>query len=90
MDPSQSWRPRSDTVVPANHATAYHPSYELYDLVRDPWEQKDISADPSAAAVLEDLRKQLVAHLQDTRDPILNGAVTGPLHQRSQAWLLGR
>jgi hypothetical protein len=22
-------------------------------------------------------------------DPILNGAVTGPLHQRSQAWLQG-
>ncbi len=30
MDPSQSWRPRSDTVNPPNRATSYHPDIELY------------------------------------------------------------
>jgi N-sulfoglucosamine sulfohydrolase len=88
MDPSQSWRPRADTVVPANHALAYHPAYEFYDLSRDPWEQKDLSKDPTYASVIEQLRKQLAEHLTATRDPILNGAVTPPLHQRAQAWLL--
>src|SRR5664280_478524 len=34
MDPSQSWRPRADTVVPPNHALSYHPPLELYDLAR--------------------------------------------------------
>lgn len=87
MDPSQSWRPRSDTVVPPNHALAYHSPFELYDLVRDPWEQNDAARDPAYSAVLEELRGQLVAHLQATRDPILNGAVTSPLHRRAQAWL---
>jgi len=29
MDPSQSWRPRSDTVVPPNRAFAYHTCTEL-------------------------------------------------------------
>lgn len=90
MDPSQSWRPRADTVVPANHALAYHPPFELYDLSRDPWEQKDLARDASLAAVLNELRAQLAAHMKATQDPILNGAVTSPLQQRSQSWLLGK
>src|SRR5438876_459450 len=45
MDPSQSWRPRADTVLPPNHALAYHSPFELYDLGRDPWEQKDVAGD---------------------------------------------
>ena len=89
MDPSQSWRPRSDTVVPPNHAMSYHPPFELYDLVRDPWEQKDVAADPACAPVLADLRAKLIAHLRTTQDPMLNGAVTSPLHRRAHAWLEG-
>ena len=89
MDPSQSWRPRADTVVPANHALAYHPPFEFYDLPRDPWEQKDVSRDAAYVPAIDRLRKLLTEHLQTTRDPILNGAVTGPLHRRSQSWLLG-
>ena len=87
MDPSQSWRPRADTVVPANHALAYHPPYELFDLRTDPWEQKDLAA--SNPPVLQDLRTHLMQHLTSTQDPILNGAVTPPLHKRSLAWLAG-
>lgn len=89
MDPSQSWRPRADTVVPPNHALAYHPAYELYDLGRDPWEQKDVAAEASYAPILQQLRAQLAGHMRSTKDPILNGAVTSPLHQKSQAWLMG-
>ena len=85
MDPSQSWRPRADTVVPANHALAYHGPFELYDLARDPWEQNDISRDAAYAPVLAELRAQLATHMQSTRDPILSGAVTSPLHQRAQS-----
>jgi N-sulfoglucosamine sulfohydrolase len=88
MDPSQSWRPRADTVVPANHALAYHSAYEFYDLGRDPWEQKDVAGDAGYSSAVELLRKQLVAHLKTTNDPILSEAVTGPLHRKSQGWLL--
>ncbi len=87
MDPSQSWRPRSDTVVPPNHAMAYHPPYELYDLARDPVEHHDLAGDPSQAATLANLRQRLARHLKETNDPILNGAVTSPLHRRAQSWL---
>jgi len=87
MDPSQSWRPASDTVVPENHAVAYHGSVELYDLVRDPWEQEDLAAKPEHAAVLKDLLRRLHRHLVETKDPILRGAVTNPLHLQSLAML---
>jgi len=83
MDPSQQWRPRSDVVTPANRATAYHPHLELYDLVADPFEQRDLAADPVHADALAAMCRLLWGHLTATRDPILRGAVTGPHHRRT-------
>jgi N-sulfoglucosamine sulfohydrolase len=87
MDPSQSWRPRSDTVVPATRALSYHTPYELFDLANDPWEQRDLASDPKAAPVLADLRSRLRRHMQTTGDPLLDGPVASPMHHRSMAWL---
>ncbi len=87
IDPSQSRRPRSDTVVPSNHALAYHSSVELYDLERDPWEQHNLASDVSYADVLENLRGLLRSHMEQTDDPLLKGAVTGPMHHRTADWL---
>ena len=81
MDPSQSWRPLADVIVPANHACAYHPLVELYDLAQDRWEQKDVAQDPQYAAVRAALLKRLHQHLVETDDPILRGAITPPLHR---------
>jgi arylsulfatase A-like enzyme len=87
MDSSQSSRPRSDTVVPANHALSVHPPLELYDLRRDPWEQVNLAEADAYAGVLESLRGLLHAHMTETDDPLLRGAVTSPLHRRNTAWL---
>lgn len=87
MDPSQCWRPPSETQVPANHAVAYHPHVELYDLTKDPWEQNDVAASPEYAAVRRDLLRRLHRHLLETQDPILQGAVTSPHHRRAMAIL---
>lgn len=81
MDPSQSWRPRSDTVSPPNHAMAYHNHVELYDLAADPWELTDVADDPAYARVRANLLARLHRHLVETDDPILQGAVTGPHHR---------
>ncbi len=83
MDASQSWRPRSDTVTPANHALAYHVPLELYDLEVDPWEQKNAANQAAYAAVQADLLARLAQHLQATDDPILQGAVTSPMHRQA-------
>jgi N-sulfoglucosamine sulfohydrolase len=87
MDPSQSWRPRSDTVVPANPAVAYHAPLELYDLRDDPGEARNLVGLPAYAAVLGDLQAQLAKHLKDIGDPILDGAVADPMQRRALEWL---
>ncbi|MBN1346287.1 MAG: sulfatase [Phycisphaerae bacterium] len=89
MDPSQSWRPRSDTVEPPNHALAYHPVAELYDLRNDPWEQKDLAKDPAHATVRKELLTRLHRHLSETQDPILTEAVVSPMHRKAWAALKG-
>jgi arylsulfatase A-like enzyme len=89
MDPSQSWRPSSDVLTPANHAMAYHPYVELYDLAKDPWEQTDVAQKAEYAAVRSDLLRRLYAHLVATKDPILQGAVTSPQHRRTMELLQG-
>ena len=83
MDPSQCWRPSSDVVVPANHAAAYHPDVELYDLARDPWEQKDVAGAAAYASIRRELLSRLYQHLVETKDPILQGAVISPQHRRA-------
>lgn len=87
MDPSQCWRPLSETKVPANHAVAYHPHVELYDLTKDPWEQNDVAGRPEYAAVRRDLLRRLHRHMVETQDPLLQGAVTSPHHRRAMAIL---
>jgi arylsulfatase A-like enzyme len=87
MDPSQTWRPPSDTVVPQNHAKSYHPHLELYDLARDPLEHYDLAESPDHAAIRKDLLARLYKHLESTADPILQGAVTSPHHLRAVALL---
>lgn len=85
MDPSQSWRPRSDTVVPANHAMSYHVPLELYDLRSDRWEHRNLANDPAHPELLRDLVARLGRHLSETDDPILRGAVANPLQGRTLA-----
>jgi arylsulfatase A-like enzyme len=82
MDPSQSWRPRSDTVFPLNHAFAYHPHVELYDLQTDPWELNNLAESASHAEIRQELMTRLKENLIATSDPILKGAVTSPMHRK--------
>ncbi len=81
MDPSQSWRPRSEPLVPAQPALAYHPLIELYDLEHDPHERDNLADDPAHAAHRRALLERLHTWMVETGDPILEGAVTSPLHR---------
>jgi arylsulfatase A-like enzyme len=87
MDPSQSWRPRSDTVEPENRAVAYHPHIELYDLEADPWELDNLADRDEVAGVQTALMQQLYRHMVTTADPLLDGAVTSPQHRITQTLL---
>jgi arylsulfatase A-like enzyme len=89
MDPSQCWRPPSDTTVPANPAASYHPYVELYDLAKDPWEQKDVAQQPAYAAIRSDLLGRLYRQMVATNDPLVRGAVTSPQHLHAVELLKG-
>ncbi len=87
MDASQSWRPRTEPLVPAKPPIVYHPLVELYDLVNDPWEQRNVADAPG----MQDVQRSLLALLSDwmvtTEDPLLHGPVTEPTHGRALAVL---
>ncbi len=89
QDPSQQWRPKSDPVVPENPASAHHPHLELYDLVKDPWEQVDLAKKPECAAIRNELARRLYQHMVETDDPLLRGAVTSPHHETTMKMLQG-
>ncbi len=82
MDPSQSWRPRSDTVSPPNRAVDYHPDFELYDLQMDPWEKENLAGKPEFQSLEIGLLQCLYRHMVETADPLLMGAVMNPQHSR--------
>jgi len=87
MDPSQSWRPRSDTIFPPSPARMKHPTVELYDLRDDPFELHDIAEEPSQVDVLKEMLARLHRHLVKTEDPILEGPVLSPAHRNAVALL---
>ncbi len=62
---------RGDTTYGQRTVEAYlhHPKEELYDLVNDPAELKNLSQDSAHAEVLNDLRKRLRAWQTRTQDP---------------------
>jgi len=51
---------------------------ELYDLVFDPEEGRNVAGDPGNAAVLDDLRGRLEAWMVRREDPLLDGPIEPP------------
>src|SRR6476646_577517 len=51
---------------------------QLYDLVLDPQEGRNMAEDPARAGVLAELRERLEAWMRETEDPLLDGPVEPP------------
>ncbi len=81
MPPNQSWKRRSSPRQPERPPLSYHPEFELYHLLTDPWEQVNLIDDMSCADVKRTLMQRLWQHLVATDDPIIHGAITSPMHQ---------
>ncbi|MDA0746840.1 MAG: sulfatase [bacterium] len=70
---SYSWK----SIADQEHAPP--PPEELYDLRTDPLEQKNLVGDPSATAVLEEMRERMHELMVQTSSPLLSGHVSPEL-----------
>jgi arylsulfatase A-like enzyme len=65
-------------LVEAGWGQSIVPEEQLYDLILDPNEQRDLSGDPFHADVLESLGGSLVEWMRTTDDPLLEGPIPVP------------
>ena len=71
---SPSWQAFERTA--AARPYLHRPREELYDLVKDPHETRNVADDPAYRGVLDRMRADLEAFRKRTRDPWLPGQVT--------------
>ena len=75
-DPMYSWRSwkkqaATDAFAAARvHAYQHRPPEELYDLNADPFELRNLAADPSMRELKMELRQQLVDWMKQQNDPL--------------------
>jgi len=71
--------PSKDLLVAAGWAEQPRPRLELYDLLEDPIEMRNLAYDETFADVLDELSGRLEAWMAETDDPLLDGPVPVPL-----------
>ncbi|MFN7939478.1 MAG: sulfatase-like hydrolase/transferase, partial [Bryobacteraceae bacterium] len=66
---------RADAAVRPLYELTFgkRPAQELFDLKKDPWQLKNVAADPAYAGALKKLDGQLMAALKETKDPRATG-----------------
>jgi arylsulfatase A-like enzyme len=70
--------PSKSLLLDAGWAAERRPSVELYDLILDPMEMRNLAEDPEHANVLAELSRRLEEWMADTADPLLDGPVPAP------------
>lgn len=70
--------PTKDELIAAGWPAWSHEPEQLYDLLLDPNEMRNLIADPRAGEVAADLRARLEDWMVQTADPLLDGPVPLP------------
>jgi N-sulfoglucosamine sulfohydrolase len=76
--PNTDDSPSKDLLLAHGWAKRPIPAEQLYDLVFDPNEARNIVDDPAVADVLEEMRGRLKNWMRETQDPLLDGPVPAP------------
>ncbi|HET7479088.1 MAG TPA: sulfatase [Rubrobacteraceae bacterium] len=70
--------PSKDLLLASGWAERPVPEEQLYDLLFDPNETRNLAYEPEAAGVIDELRGRLKSWMVETEDPILDGPVAAP------------
>ena len=70
--------PSKSLLVEAGWGTQPRPRVELYDLIMDPSEMRNLADVPEFAGLRDQLDRQLRAWMVETADPLLDGPVPVP------------
>ncbi|MGF0114895.1 sulfatase family protein [Promicromonospora sp. Marseille-Q5078] len=70
--------PSKDYWVRSGWQSEHVDTEELYDVVFDPAEGRNLAGSPSHAGVLDELRERLHEWMRSTGDPLLDGPVDAP------------
>ena len=71
--------PTKDLLLASGWGERRIPEEQLYDLVFNPNETRNMAGDPAVADVLEEMRGRLDDWMRETKDPLLDGPVPAPL-----------
>ena len=72
------------TATMVDEIAAERSPLELYDLAADPDEVENRIGDPALAQVEDELKRELVAWMRRTDDPILDGPIASPYHHAAR------
>ncbi|QKW10303.1 sulfatase [Streptomyces sp. NA04227] len=81
MDSTQSWTHRSTPVDMRGPTIESSAPFELYDLLGDPHEGRNLAADPAYAEVVAELADALLGWMDETGDPLLEPQPLAPRHR---------
>ena len=70
--------PSKDLLLAHGWAERPIPTEQLYDLVFDPNEARNLVDEPAVTDVLKEMRGRLKAWMRETKDPLLDGPVPAP------------
>jgi hypothetical protein len=70
--------PSKDVWLEAGWSGRIVPPEELYDLVFDPNETRNLAEDARLSTVKQEMRAQLDRWMETTQDPLLKGPVPAP------------
>ncbi len=70
--------PSKSLLIAAGWGAQLRPRVELYDLIMDPNEMRNLAEDPESAPVRQQLEGRLYEWMAQTHDPLLDGPVAPP------------